>query len=404
MKRFDLITPEGTGDLLFDDCLTRRTIESKLHRIFEQRGYSEVITPGVEFYDVFTRNSRYFSQEMMYKLVDAKGRLLVLRPDSTIPIARLVATRLRDAYLPLRLYYNQNIFVANPSMTGRSDEIIQTGIELIGSSSRKADLEVLCTAIEVLNACDAGDFRFEIGNIGFCNELIARLPVGDECKADVRSYIEAKNYPALSDLLDSIGDHKVTYALRQLPRLFGGEEVFEKAAMLFNDDIIQNILDELKSVYKDLCLLGKNFSDKIAIDLGLVNRADYYTGIVFRGYVEGCGQAALYGGRYDKLIGDFGMELPATGFAVNVDAVAKVLLKTKRHPFIKAADVLVFGEAGYELQALLHANTLIATGLSVENAVCDDFEQAKLYAEKKHIQRIDIVGHNITTIKAGADK
>ena len=104
MKNYDLITPEGTKDLLFEESMVRRKIENNLHEIFKKSGYCEFITPGLEFYDVFNLNSSYFPQENLYKLTDSKGRLLVLRPDSTMPIARAVATRLKDATLPLRIF------------------------------------------------------------------------------------------------------------------------------------------------------------------------------------------------------------------------------------------------------------------------------------------------------------
>ena len=134
MKRYDLITPEGTRDLLFEGCLARRMVEDRLSKLFEGFGYSEVVTPGIEFYDLFMGSSRNFQQESLYKLTDSKGRLIVMRPDSTIPIARLASTRLKGAKLPLRLYYNQSIFENNSLLKGRSDEVVQAGIELIGGA------------------------------------------------------------------------------------------------------------------------------------------------------------------------------------------------------------------------------------------------------------------------------
>ena len=107
MRKTDLLTPEGTRDLLFEECAAKRTISERITKIFESFGYSEVITPGLEFYDVFNGKVRYFPQETMYKLVDGKNRLMVLRPDNTMPIARLAATRLRDEKLPLKMFYNQ---------------------------------------------------------------------------------------------------------------------------------------------------------------------------------------------------------------------------------------------------------------------------------------------------------
>ena len=393
MKRYDLITPEGTKDLLFEDCAVRRSLEEKLSAIFKSKGYCEVVTPGLEFFDVFNLNSRYFPQESMYKLVDNKGRLLVVRPDSTMPIARVVATRLREAELPLRLYYRQNVYRNKPVMRGRSDEIHQMGIELIGSDSKRADLEVLTSAIEVLASLESDNFRFEIGDIGFFRELVNKLDTDIVTKEEIRSLIEVKNYPALNDLLDSIGDNEITNALKQLPRLFGGEEVFDKAAKLYNDEKINKIISDLREIYNSLAEMGYN--GKITVDLGIVNKMDYYTGVVMKGYLQGYGDAVLSGGRYNKLLAEFGYDVPATGFAVNVDAVAKVMkqLHTYSTP---VADVIVYGEDGFVMEAIKYANKLRNDGMSVENSIFDTYEETKAYAVKKKIGKAVCVGKTVT--------
>ncbi|HOF69365.1 MAG TPA: ATP phosphoribosyltransferase regulatory subunit, partial [Ruminococcus sp.] len=325
MKNYDLITPEGTKDLLFEESMVRREIENNLHEIFKKSGYCEFITPGLEFYDVFNLNSSYFPQENLYKLTDSKGRLLVLRPDSTMPIARAVATRLKDATLPLRIFYNQNVYRTEPSLKGRSVEIGQTGIELIGSQMKTADLEVISMAAAALKACGL-NFSLEIGNIGVFKELVSRLEVSEREKEYIRQLIETKNFPALNDMLDSIGSGNVTEALKKLPALFGGEEVFEKAKKVMPDEKITEILDELKEIYKDVSdICGKDI--EITVDLGLVNKTDYYTGLIIKGYLQGHGDEVLSGGRYNKLISEFGYDIPAVGFAVNVDAIAKVTSK-----------------------------------------------------------------------------
>lgn len=396
MKRYDLITPEGTKDLLFEDCLARRDVEKKFRSIFTGFGYSEVVTPGIEFYDVFNKNSRNFSQESLYKLVDSKGRLITIRPDSTIPIARMVATRLKDTAFPLRLFYNQSIFSINPCLTGRSDEIVQAGIELIGSDSNRADLEVLTIAIQTLSAYDSDKFRLEIGDIGFFKELVLQLNVDESISEEIRRLIEVKNYPALNDLLDTIGDNKITHALKQLPRLFGGEEVFEKAATLFSDEKIEKILSNLKNIYKNLESLGYN--GKITVDLGTVNRTDYYTGVVFRGYLYGYGEEVLSGGRYDNLISEFGLDIPATGFAINVDAVATMLRRNANVPKQNIPDLIVFGEIGHEMKALMTAQALVKQGEIVENSVFNNIDNVKEYAKNKGIKQICVVGDDVKTI------
>lgn len=397
MKRYDLITPEGTRDLLFNDCIARRAVEEKLAGIFKGFGYSEVVTPGIEFFDLFSGSSRNFRQESMYKLTDSKGRLIVMRPDSTIPIARLASTRLKDAKLPLRLYYNQSIYENNALLKGRSDEIVQSGIELIGGvNTKRADYEALSTAVEALSEFDKENFRLEIGHIGYFKELVKKLDVDDRVREEIRLLISAKNYPALNDLLDEVGDNHITNALKQLPGLFGGVEVFEKAAELFTDESIKSILDYLKEVYHRLSGLG--YDGKISVDLGIVSHADYYTGIVFKGYISGVGQSVLKGGRYDGLLAEFGNPCPAVGFGVNCDAVANYLGKNGLAPKLKKPDCIVFGEKGYVVEALAFAHKLSRDGIIVENSLFDSLEETKEYALTKDIHKIYSVTDEIKEI------
>jgi ATP phosphoribosyltransferase regulatory subunit len=400
MKQYDLITPEGTSDLLFEECAVRNSVETKIAGIFSSKGYCEIVTPGIEFFDVFNLRSRYFPQESMYKLVDGKGRLLVVRPDSTMPIARVAATRLKDMPLPLRMFYRQNVYRSSPLMRGRSDEIKQMGIELIGSDSRRADLEVITTAIEVLASCDNDKFRFEIGDIGFFRELVSKLDADDTAKEEIRSLIEVKNYPALNDLLDSIGNNAITNALKQLPRLFGGVEVFDKAASLYSDEKINAILTNLKEIYTSLETLG--YDGKITVDLGIVNKMDYYTGVVMKGYLEGYGDAVLSGGRYNHLMAEFGYDAPATGFAVNIDAAAKVIRRNGGCE-LKSADAVVFAESGFEMAGLKYINELNSKGLTAENSVFDTLEETKKYAAEKNIAKVICVADKVTEYDTGVN-
>ena len=405
MKRYDKLTPEGTRDLLFDECAARRIIEERLRTIFVKNAYSEVVTPGLEFYDVFSSKTRYFSQESMYKLSDAKGRLMVIRPDTTLPIARLAATRLRDEALPLKLFYNQNIFRINPKNNGRDDEIFQSGIELIGGDVKLSDIEVLFLAVDALKSCTTDDFRLEIGNSAFFKKLITKLHVSEDESEEIRSAIENKNYPELKRLLQSIGDFPEVKALAELPKLFGGAEVFKKAYEAFAGiDDMKEPLDYLQSNYNTLCRLG--ISDKITVDFGLVNKANYYTGILFRGYIEGYGMSVLSGGRYDTLTDDFGADIPATGFAVNINAVASVMLKKAQSPLLQKPDVLVFIKDSSFDKGIHHARKIMEAGYIVDTSVISDEEEAMTYARKKGINRVDVfeADGSVRTIINGGKK
>lgn len=389
MRNYDLITPEGTKDLLFGECLIRRNIENTLLHIFKSRGYSEMITPGLEFFDVFNLNSSYFPQENLYKLTDSKGRLLVMRPDSTMPIARVTATRLKDAVLPLKLCYNQTVYRTEPALKGRSDEIVQSGIELIGSELKIADLEVISTAAEALEAFGM-EFSIEIGHIGIFKELVSRLDVSDHTKEKIRKHIETKNFPALNDLLDSLGVSPTTAALKKLPALFGGEEVFEKAEELMPDESIKSILNELREIYRDSCAICGN-NGTITVDLGLVNKTDYYTGLIIKGYLQGHGEEIISGGRYDRLISEFGYDVPAVGFAMNVNGVAKVIEKSGVLPAVPSADVLVYAAEGCEAAAFKAAREYRSQGQIVEISLFDDLESARAYAKEKKIAKVAVI-------------
>ncbi len=404
MKKYCNITPEGTRDLLFEECIAQRNVEHMLASAFESRGFHEVVTPGLEFFDVFSLGCAGIPQESMYKLTDHKGRLLVLRPDSTLPIARLTATRLQNESRPLRLYYTQTVYLNNPSLMGRSDEVMQTGIELLGASGRRADLEVIVTAVEAISRC-VPDFRIELGHAGFFRSLANQLPISDEVREDIRLSIESKNYSALDTILDRLEQTPPVLAIRRLPRLFGGEEVLQQAAELCSGEDAVRTLDYLKELYLSLTELG--LGDKLIIDLGLVQRNDYYSDIVFSGYVEGSGDAVLSGGRYDHLLEAFGAPMPAVGFGINVDALTKLMLESGNVQTKKPADVLVHGENGFEIKALRHSAFLMKGGLRCENSVFASREEALQYARAQHIARVDFVDdavHSVNPAEKGGNQ
>ena len=394
MKKYSRITPEGTRDYLFEECMLRRQIEERLSKVFEARCFHEVITPGFEFYDVFDPDFSGIPQEVMFKMTDRLGRLLVMRPDNTLSIARLTATRLQNLPKPIRLYYTQPVYRNNPGLNGRNDENLQMGIELLGAGGLRPDLEAVSTAVGALSKCVPG-FRLELGHAGFFRTLAGRLTVPEEAREEIRSAIESKNYTALSALLDPLGDTSEVRALRALPRLFGGEEVFEKASPYCTGSL-KETLDYLHGIYRSLS--GFGLGDRLIVDLGLVQRNDYYTGVVFSAYVEEYGDAVLLGGRYDNLLEHFGQTMPAVGFGVNVDAIAQALSLRKTSCPVPPPEVLVHGELGFETQALRYAEHLISQGTRCENSVFETEKEAEVYARMIGIHRIDFVGETIRTV------
>ncbi len=393
MKKNNRITPEGTKDFLFEECLTRRRVEETLAEVFSAHGFHEVVTPGLEFYDVFDPDFSGIMPEVMFKMTDRRGRIIVMRPDSTLPIARLTATRLQNLPKPVRLFYTQPIYRNHPGLMGRSDENFQTGVELLGAAGLRADLEIVSTAVESLSRCVRG-FRLELGHAGFFRDLAKELPVADDFREDIRSAVEAKNYAALGAMLDTLPDGPQARALRELPRLFGGEAVFEKAAPFCGGEL-RKTLEYLHGIYRSLASFG--LGSRLIVDLSLVQRNDYYTGVVFSAYVEECGDAVLIGGRYDHLLEHFGAPMPAVGFDVNVDAVTQTLLTRGKGVESLPAQVLVHGDDGFEVQALERISELAIQGRRCENSVFASREEALRYARAAGIQQVEFIGREPET-------
>lgn len=386
MKSYLNKTPEGTRDLLFEECIARRQVEDHLAGLFRSYGYNQVVTPSVEYYNVFSQGSSGLQEEDMYKLTDANGRLIVLRPDNTLPIARVVSGRLKEAALPLRLFYCQNIFRRHMLMAGHSDECEQCGVELIGAGGYRADLEILTLAVQALENVSTEGYKIELGHAGFYHALCDLLDTDEEIRQEISGFIEKKNYAALCDLLDTLPDTEVSQALRRLPRLFGGAEILDEAAQICTSPKAQEALEYLRKIYADAVRLGAEGS--ITIDLGLVHRNNYYTGLVFRGYIPGSGATVLSGGRYDHLLGEFGNPLPATGFGVEVDELYKALLDSDAAPAVHVPDALVFGVEGCELASLQKLTQLARTGLVCENFTGSTREDAVQYARHHRIPKL----------------
>lgn len=370
MNRYNISTPEGTRDLLFASCRALRSIENAIRETLERKGYSEIITPAVEYYDVFAQANPELDQESMLKIVDKSGRICVARPDNTTPIARIAATRLDDAALPVRLYYSQKVFRSVSGDHGHKGEFLQIGAELIGADGLHADLDILSAAFEALRSTGADNFRIELGHAEIYKALIEALGVDAAAAESIRRLIENKSFAALGDVLAPFGSKPEAKALYAMPQLFGGVEVLDEVEVLTGNVRVLGAISYLRRLYKALDEAG--FGGMVMIDLGLVHEMDYYTGIMFRGYCGGAGAAILSGGRYNALCAKFGKDMPAGGFGIDVESVAESL-----------------------------------TGKGAETAPCRDSVRIALTKgrlEKKTLALLKASGYDISELEAGSRK
>lgn len=329
---YNKITPEGCRDLLFEEASARRGIENSLADIFERHGYREVITPLLEFTDVFSDFcGTRANHENYYRLTDCRGRLLAVRPESTAPIARLAATRLKDAALPLKLRYSQTMLRSHPKTSGRDDEIVQSGIECIGTSeSGENDAEIVSLAMLAL-ASVSGERRhiLELGSGNALRILISRLNFDEDTSETVRGLVASKNVTELKKLLQNLTRGTAAgipeiHALCLLPQLYGSVSDAPALFARLERLNIPGLADSVRPLLT-LCrrVAATDCAGKVYVDFGEVNRFDYYTGVVLTGYMAGCGMPVVTGGRYDGLVRRGAETLPGMGFAVNVTAVLK---------------------------------------------------------------------------------
>lgn len=388
--------PEGMKDYLYEDCYTKICVENKIENLFIRSGYDAVISPMLEYYDVFYKKKKSLQEENMYKLFDRSGKIMVLRPDMTIPIARIAACKLDESRFPAKLCYKSNIFRLNDSYDGKLSEITQCGIEIIGTKSIKSDADAAIQAIKALKCAGLDDFVIEIGQAEFFKNLISETKL-DKYKAEfLRKAVEDKNYSLLNEMLNSYSSlipKEVYKILLELPKLFGGTEIFDYVKEIYKGAENSEALINLKDVYRLIKSAG--FGRYISIDLGMVQHNDYYTGVILRGYSKYSGDNLIVGGRYDNLISEFGKNIPATGMAVNINYLTEALRKQGLY-MKNTIDFLVYG--GYKMAESCYKiiDKIQSCNMKAEMSLSDDKESALKYAESKKIKNVICIDDDST--------
>ncbi len=315
-------TPPGVKDLLPEQARWKRETENKLAGIFSRWGYEEVLTPTFEYYQSLITQGNGLDEELLYKFIDRQGKILALRPDMTTPIARMVSTRMRDYPLPLRLFYTANVFRYEKTHAGRQREFFQAGVELIGAKGPVADAEVLSLAVAALQAVGLAEFRIGVGQVEVTKALLGQL--GPEAGSNVRGAMAGKDFVALEDLLQKYRvPARQREVLLEVTMSHGGVKAVEQLLAIVEEEKACNALRELLEVFRLVEYQG--LAENIFFDLGIFRDFDYYTGIVFEGYVPQLGFPVCGGGRYDNLLGNFGYPVAATGFALGLERILLAL-------------------------------------------------------------------------------
>ncbi len=332
MGNNNIYTVDGFKDILFDECETKIGIENELRKIFGKNGFREVELPMIEYLDVFQNEMRTFTTDDMFKIFDKTGKTLVLRPDVTESVARVVATKFKDAPKPLKFSYIGNVFSFHESGGGKLREYTQAGVELITDFNEEsvidADAQIIITAIEAARAAGLEEFQIDIGQADFFNGIMEEAGLDDSKTEEIRQYIDKKNMIGIEGI---IGDCDIKPEMKELilnlPRLFGSMDQIKQATAFVSNKKVRESIENLSKVIK---LVGEQGYEKyVSVDLGFVQRLNYYSGIIFRGFTYGIGFPFLGGGRYDNLVGQFGTPCRATGFAIGINLLMSALERQK---------------------------------------------------------------------------
>jgi len=314
--------PSGTRDVLPDETREARAITDALRGVFERHGYGEIYTPALEYESVLAR-ADMAEAKPAYRVFDESGATLVLRSDMTVPIARVVATRYANSEPPLRFCYFAHCYRGVAPARGQPRELLQAGIELVGSPAPQGTAEVLSVLCDGLDATGLQDYRIGLGDASLYPALMASLDVPEADRDGLLSALVMRDFVGLAEKLEASGvTGEAAELLLDVPQRRGGPEILSDTPVPAEDAVTG-----LRRVHE---LLEPRVAERVIFDLGLVRNIGYYTGAVFDVYDPALGAPLGGGGRYDELLGRFGRPLPAVGFALGIDRLHLALAGEER--------------------------------------------------------------------------
>ena len=340
-----LHTPEGVRDIYGNEYARKLAIEDRLHETIRCYGYEDIQTPTFEFFDMYSSKIGTTPSNELYKFFDKEGNTLVLRPDFTPSMARCAAKYFMEEQVPIRFSYNGNTFTNTSNLQGKLKEVTQMGAELINAPSVEADAEIISLVIEALKNIGLTRFQVTIGEVDYFKGLCEEAGLDEETEMALRSCISGKNYFAVQELLAERKVQEPYHSiLLKLADMFETRESLTEAKKVVQNPRSLNAISRLEKLYEVLKLYG--VEEYVSFDLGMLSNYNYYTGVIFKAYTYGVGDAVVKGGRYDNLLNQFGKEASAIGFVIVVDDIMEALSRQKVEVKLPSAKQTVSYKAG----------------------------------------------------------
>lgn len=400
-------TPEGVRDIYGEEYAKKLKVQNLIHDRIKAYGFQDIQTPTFEFFDVFSSKIGTVASKELYKFFDKEGNTLVLRPDFTPSIARCAAKYFMDEDIPIRFSYVGNTFVNTSNLQGKLKEVTEMGAELVGDDSIEADAEMISLVIELLISTGLKEFQVSIGQVEFFKGLCEEAGIEEEMELSLRDLISNKNYFGAEELLknQNIKESYIDVILK-VTDMFGSIDALLEAKKLVHNERSLKAIERLKKVYEILDLY--DVEGYVSFDLGMLSKYNYYTGIIFKGYTYGVGDAIVKGGRYDNLLNQFGKQSAAVGFMVVIDDLMAAISSQKIDMEIEKDDTLILYEECFMKNAIALAKKLRSKQQNVELIQIKENKKAETYVEfakRNRVGRIICIQREeslkITELKTG---
>jgi ATP phosphoribosyltransferase regulatory subunit len=329
MVQLKNLLPEGVETLYGDEYAFKDEILTNVKETFRSFGYRQILTPTFEYFDMYKEMFGGINFRQMLKFISPQGDVMVLRPDATIPVARMAAKNYKNREEYLKFFYSAPIFRQMETQKGDEREFLQAGIEFFANSKPECDAEVIAIGIKTLLDNGISNFRIDLGQVDYLGSLLEEVEPDQQVRKRIIQLIESKNQGDLRAYLDQrMIEERYKELILNVINMYGNpQEVLSLAKQCSINDGMRTAVENCEQVVKILEDYG--YKQYIIFDLGFTNPLNYYTGIIFKGYVENFGKAILQGGRYDQLTQNFGTYKPACGFGININYLVEIVSMTK---------------------------------------------------------------------------
>lgn len=361
LKTMNYVTPIGFRDVMSDEALVREELTYRVQKCFAEHGYTPIETPTLEVLDVMEAGGHVPASP--FKLFDSRGDLLAMRPDVTMQIARMCATRVTSFNPAVKLRYTQRVF-REKTAEAAARELTQIGVECLGESGMEADADIIALFSEALSVTRLNEYRIALGSARVLNDLVSQCAMDDAWQNDIYQAFHTSNFVELTTLTETnAGNQDAIRALAKLPTLRGGTEALQELRALLMPLGCAEGIDELEALYS--LLIERGMKDIVLIDFTVMSSFDYYTGIVFEAYEPGLGSPIGGGGRYDNLLASYGgQKVPAAGFGFYLEQVMEAFALEKQNEARPLRIAVPKGSLNEDAIATLDAAGLDVSGLA----------------------------------------